>query len=605
MFIKDLNHNFTFRLLFIILCIVGVGFIGMQLSLNAFINSQVVKEKQTMLFGLTRLLDNALSGSFEDILEKNDALEADREEQISILNRDLQGMTDFVASGNEGVGVGYYSRRLDSIITYGPYENFSHTIGQAIFEGHKGYEVMEAGKAMVQKGELVRGSILNCMTPIVRNGQVIGYIWANVTLENISKQMTKLNNQMLFLLILTFSVIYSAVVFTTQRFVGDIDVIRDGIQQVIKEPQHRLPHLQGELNMVVEKVNELSDSVALYKSYNRYVLSSVTNGVLAVSDTGIVALANPSFRKLFHLEDREITGKRLTELFDDSLVHSIQSINEKGGGDESRTFTYEQKIFECYGNRIISDSGRNLGNAYVLKDITVMRQYEKELQERERMITLGEMGLNLAHEIKNPLTSVKGFTQLMQHRTIGEEQKQYYLGLMNEELERVNTLLNDMLTYGGRHKVHPESVDLKELLEELKIIYQVTYPSVNFELETDDFGAPNIILDRSKIIQLIDNLVKNSVDAGSDCVGIQLNRDDDSVWIKIRDNGAGIPEEISEKIFTPFFTTKERGTGFGLSLCAEVASIHGGGLTVDSVVDEYTEFTLKLNPKFMESPDGN
>jgi two-component system sensor histidine kinase AtoS len=464
---------------------------------------------------------------------------------------------------------------------------------------------MESGKPMVQKGELVRGSILNCMTPIIRDGEVIGYIWANVTLEDISQQMTKLNNQMFFLLILTFTVIYTAVVFTTQRFVGEIDVIRDGIQQVIKEPQHRLPHLQGELNMVVDKVNELSDSVALYKSYNRYVLSSVTNGVLAVTETGIIALANPSFRRLFHLDGREITGQRLSDLFDESLVDSIQSINDKGDSDEARTFTYEQKIFECYGNRIVSDSGRNLGNAYVLKDITVMRQYEKELQERERMVTLGEMGLNLAHEIKNPLTSVKGFTQLMQHRKIGEEQKQYYLGLMNEELERVNTLLNDMLTYGGRHKIHPEPVNLSELLEELKIIYQVTYPGVIFDLEGVDLKAPEIVLDRSKIIQLIDNLVKNSVDAGADHVRILQVRDDDSVRIRIRDNGSGIPEEIRDKVFTPFFTTKERGTGFGLSLCTEVASIHGGGLTVESESGAYTEFTLTLNPLFLESPDDD
>ena len=603
MFIANLRHNFTFKLLFIIFCIVGLGFIGMLLSLNAFINSQVVKDKENMLFGLTRLLDSALPGSFDDILKEYDALNEDREGQIAVLNRTLQDITDFVASGNEGVGVGYYSRSLDSIITYGPYKDFRHTIGQAIFEGHKGYEVMETGLPMVQKGELVRGSILNCMIPIVRRGEIIGYIWANVTLEDISQQMTKLNNQLIFLLLLTFMVIYTAVVFTTQRFVGEIDIIRDGIQQVIKEPQHRLPHLQGELNIVVEKVNELSDSVALYKSYNRYVLSSVTNGVLAVTEKGIVALANPSFLRLFHLDDKKIMGKRLTDIFDESLVDSILSINDASGGDEAGTFTYEQKIFECYGNRIISDSGRNLGSAYVLKDITLMRQYEKELQERERMVTLGEMGLNLAHEIKNPLTSVKGFTQLMQKRKISEEQKQYYLELMNEELERVNTLLNDMLTYGGRHKLHPESVNLAELLEELKIIYQVTYPDVIFRLEVDNPRESEIILDKSKIIQLIDNLVKNSVDAAADRIDILKSRSEGSHWIRIRDNGTGIPEEIREKIFTPFFTTREKGTGFGLSLCSEVATMHGGGLSVKSVPEEYTEFILRLNPLSEGEPE--
>lgn len=603
MILKEIRHNFTARLLLIIFLIVTVGFIGIGFSLKSLITNALLKEKEILLFGLTHQLDLALKGTFADILTEAGAENQDHDDQVLLLNHKLKEITDFVASGVEGVGVGFYSRRLDAIITYGPSDDFQHIVGQSIFEGHQGYEVMNTGLPLVQKGNLVRGSILNCMKPIVRGDDIIGYIWANETLEHISIDMVKIMNQMFILILITFTLIYMAVVLITGKFIGQVDTLKDGIQKVIRKPRYRLPTIPGELNIIVDKVNELSESVSYYRSFNKYVLDSVTNGVLALTLQGRVALVNPVFRRQFGLGETDYRGESMDRIFFEPL---ISLLGEGLGNDDaisSRILVYKDQILEVHSNRIINEDKKILGVAFVFRDVTLVRQYERQLQDRERMVILGEMGLNVAHEIKNPLTAVKGFTQLMQKRQISEEQKGRYLELMNEELERVNGLLNDMLLYGGRFKISPKSVDIIELLRELVIIYRIAYDPVIFVLDLN--GQDNMVLniDKVRITQMLDNLVKNSIDGGTSEVSISLFRERDSIRLTITDKGTGIPPDLIEKIFTPFFTTKSEGTGFGLSLCQEIIGKHKGDLSVESQPGEHTIFTIKFNRQLLETLD--
>lgn len=601
MIFKQVRHNFTFRLLLIIFCIISLGFVAIEFTLKTIITNELLKEKEILLFGLTHQLDYALEGTFEDLLSAEDAHNMNRTDQILVLNRTLKDITDFVASGVEGVGVGFYSRKLDAIITYGPSGQFQHTVGQSIFEGHRGYEVMDSGQALTQKGELVRGSILNCMLPIIRDEEVIGYIWANETLQYISTEMTKIMNQIFFLLLFTFLLVFFAVVLTTGKFIGQVDIIRDGIEKVIGKPSHRVPRIQGELSIIVDKINELSESVSYYKSFNRYVLDCVVNGVLALTLEEKIALANPSFRSQFGLEEIHCRGELIDKTFIEPLISLLKEGLDNDVTLNGRIFVYRDKILEVHSNSIINEECKQLGVVFVFRDITLVRQYERQLHDRERMVTLGEMGLNVAHEIKNPLTAVKGFTQLMQKRKIGEEQKSRYLELMNEELERVNLLLNDMLLYGGRFRMIPSHADMVELLQELLIIYRIAYSQIDFKLNLSGLDSLILNIDKFRITQMLDNLVKNSVDAGASYVHISLFREVNRIRLSIRDNGAGIPADLTEKIFTPFFTTKSEGSGFGLSLCQEIIGKHRGDLSVESVAGEFTEFTIKFNIQLLET----
>jgi two-component system sensor histidine kinase AtoS len=588
-------------MLLIIFFIVSAGFLGIGFSMKALFNNELLKEKQILLFGLTRQLDRALTGSFEDILKQYNAQDLTRDEKIGLLNNELSFITDFVASGIDGVGVGYYSKKLDAIITYGPSSEFQYTVGTSIFKGHQGYEVMQSGESQVQMGELVRGRILNCMRPIIRENEVIGYIWANETLQFISVQMTKIQNQMFFLLLLTFFLIYLSVVYTTKRFIGQVDIIREGIQSVILQPSYRLPQLHGELNIIIDKVNELSNSVSYFKSFNKYVLDSVTNSVLALTPQGQIALVNPSFKEHFQWVGTDFCGEFIDRVFTESVLNLLYDGLKDVMLIRSRILIYNDRILEVNCNRVFNDEQLQLGVVFVFRDITLVRQYERQLQDRERMVTLGEMGLNVAHEIKNPLTAIKGFTQLLQKREMSDKQKNAYLVMVDEEVNRVNGLLNDMLLYGGRFKVILEEVDFVHLLQELIVIYRIAYSEVLFTLNLHRVDNLMLRIDNNRITQMLDNLVKNSVDAGADQIIISLSSKNEMITLAVSDNGKGIPPDLNSKIFTPFFTTKSEGTGFGLSLCMEIVAKHQGEISVESIPGKNTVFTILFNKQLLES----
>ena len=289
----------TTRLLILMFLSVIVPLVGMSLFLKDEITESILVEKRDKLFGLAIQLDTALEGTFDDILAEEGALGADRATKIAVLNSRLRAVTDFVASGNAGVGVGYYGRELDAVLTYGPSEQFQYTVGQSIFQGHKGYEVMAAGTPMVQTGSLVRGDILNCMWPINRGGRTIGYIWSNETLDMIGGQLEPIIRRVYLIQALIFFLIYVSLTMTMKSLLDKITSIRKGIEVLFKMPNYHIPQVTGELSSIVSTLNDLVDTTNLVKCYNKNILEGVMNGVLAISCSGTITRANKAFFEMF------------------------------------------------------------------------------------------------------------------------------------------------------------------------------------------------------------------------------------------------------------------------------------------------------------------
>ncbi|MBP2659608.1 MAG: signal transduction histidine kinase, nitrogen specific, NtrB, partial [Firmicutes bacterium] len=145
--------------------------IGYTVKIQA--EKALLQEKQIKLFGIARLLDYHLGNGFDTILSERHMLDEKRSDKIKTLNERLASYTDIVAEVNTGIGVGYYSKELDAIITYGPSDTYANKVGISIEELHPGRKVMETGQSMVQFGKLVRGNIMNVMLPIERNGEIV------------------------------------------------------------------------------------------------------------------------------------------------------------------------------------------------------------------------------------------------------------------------------------------------------------------------------------------------------------------------------------------------------------------------------------------------
>ena len=486
--------------------------------------------------------------------------------------------------------------------------NFSYTIGQSIFKGHLGYEVMAKGIPMVQQGDLVRGKILNCMTPIIRDEKVIGYIWANETLKEVSTRLSQITKQIFMFTLLIFVFLYAAVMFSIWHFNGKIDQLIGNINNVMKNPTERLSEMNGPLSSVVKGVNDLLDKVFYFKSNNEYIFNGVKSGVFAITVGGEILLANSSFFKIFEIEDTNLIAKKYSSVLPESLSKLItDAINNEDLEKSTKDFIYRGKIIEFINNGVFNEENEQIGEVFIFRDQTLLRLYERRFTDQEKLSALAEMGLNIAHEIKNPLTAVKGFSQLMVSRKIEKTKMNEYLKLMDDELNRIDKLLNDLLENGARLKLILKPVNIFEILNELVVIYKNIYQDIDFTFNADIKSNPVIIADKNKIAQLVDNLVKNSIESINEkktnsqkTVLLNLIVDDKLVLLKIRDNGQGVPPEDITRIMTPFYTTKKDGTGLGMGQCQGIVEKHRGEIAVSSEAGVYTEVSVKFLKERLE-----
>jgi two-component system sensor histidine kinase AtoS len=603
----------TTRLLLFVFLSVIVPMIGLSLFLKQEITDSILGEKRDKLFGLARQLDGALEGSFDDILAAEAALGLDREGKIAVLNARLRGITDFVASGNDGVGVGYYGKELDAVLTYGPSGQFQYMVGRSIFEGHQGYEVMATGKPMVQTGALVRGDILNCMWPISRNGTIIGYIWSNETLDRIGGQLDPIIRRMYLIDALIFFLIYASVALTMKGLLDRIMSIKKGIDVLFHMPNYHIPPVSGELSVIVSTINDLVDTTNIVKCYNKNILESVLNGVLAVSCSGTVTRANKAFFELFPGFDEVSIGGGYREAFPPDMAALIAKGLDGDGSDGTSPsgmaeLLHGGKVIEAYANTMFDETGSRLGAVFIFRDITVMRRYEREIQEKDRAAALGQMALAVVHEVRNPMTSVKGFAQLLLRPDVDEEKRTKYLGLIDDELNRVNRLLNEMLLYGGRSRLEPRPSSILAVVCDSVDRNDWSGYAAKPCVKAASGGDYVADIDVFKVGQALDNILKNACEAvaakGSGRVVALVKDLGGTVEVRVVDSGTGIPPDALPKLCVPMFSTKKSGNGFGLAISRKIMEAHGGGLFIDSVEGVYTAVSLVFQRECKPGEEG-
>ncbi|GAB1432015.1 two-component system sensor histidine kinase AtoS [Spirochaetota bacterium] len=586
----------TTRLLLLTFLSVVLPMLFLSWYLKQEISDNIIKEKQDKLFGLARQLDLALPGTFNDILEASNLMQADRETKIQALNEALRETSDFVASGNLGVGVGYYCRDLDAIVTYSPSYQFQYTVGQSIFQGHKGYEVMQRGIALVQTGSLVRGNILNCMWPINRNGYTIGYIWANETVDMVDNQIEPIVKRLFVILAVICVFIYLSLTVSMKGLLDKILSIKKGLDNLFKEPGYHIPAVKGELSIIVNTVNSLVDNMNLMKSYNNIILESVHNGILAVSPSGTITWANRAFYELFPWYKNKLVEKDYKAVFSPKLKSLVSEIRSNGQKHDTVEFDDGGRVLELKSNEMQDDRGVNIGQVFVFRDLTTIRQYEKELREKERAASLGHMALSLVHEIKNPLTSVKGFAQLLKRMDKDQLKQSHYLDLIDRELNRVNKLLNEMLAYGAGSRLDKKKENLAKLAEEALGRWQTVFGNIECRIIKEAHGSFDAWVDSYKLIQVLDNILKNAFEAlnqkGFGKLAVLLKVKQDSVHIIVVDTGIGISADNLKHIGEPLFSTKQGGNGFGLALSKKIVEAHGGFINIESIENYYTKISI-------------
>jgi two-component system sensor histidine kinase HydH len=222
-------------------------------------------------------------------------------------------------------------------------------------------------------------------------------------------------------------------------------------------------------------------------------------------------------------------------------------------------------------------------------------RHHREMQRREELARLGEMGAIMAHEIRNPLAGIKGFSQLVE-TAASMEQARHFAGKIVTQSLRMETLVNDLLAFARDEQEQRHIGDLAKVVEECAALIrqEAAHQQVQIEVTLTSQVMAEVVADR--ICQMLLNLMKNAIQAMPEggVLKIVLQQKQGTAYMSVSDTGVGISPAHLPHIFEPFWTSKTTGTGLGLALCRKVAEEHGGTLTVESSVGRGTEFVVSL-----------
>ncbi|WP_420852241.1 ATP-binding protein [Paenibacillus hamazuiensis] len=255
------------------------------------------------------------------------------------------------------------------------------------------------------------------------------------------------------------------------------------------------------------------------------------------------------------------------------------------------SWTHNQERYELLldSNVLRDQSGRIVGAYIMFKDVTNLRSLEQQVQRSDRLAMIGQIAAGTAHEIRNPLTSIKGFLQVLRKtfQDQGMDKESGYTNVMLTEINRINELVNELLLLSKPKNVSFEEVDISQVLRDILPIInnEAILHGVVVHYEAS-YPMPKVIADRELLKQVFLNIGKNGieamVDGGRLTITERVDREEKRVNIDIHDTGPGIPLFVIDKIFDPFFTTKPEGTGLGLSVCQRIIHDIGGSIRVST-----------------------
>ncbi len=354
---------------------------------------------------------------------------------------------------------------------------------------------------------------------------------------------------------------------------------------------------------VTERENTIK---ALRQSEERFAKifynSPVLLGILRVKDNSFIDV-NQKFIDSLEYSREEVLGKTPKELniWAEDAEHSESIFCElkvKGEivNSEYRLKARSGKIINVQLSAVMTNLNDDLCLIVSMVDVTREKKLEADMFRLDRLNLVGEMAAGIGHEVRNPMTTVRGFLQLLGGRERYARDKEYF-DLMIDELDRANSIISEFLSLAKNRAVNIEIKNLNKILNSILPLIQsdglVTDKYV--ELKTGDIS--DLLLDEKEMRQLVINLVRNGLQAmrPGKTLTIETYMEENSVVLAVKDQGSGIPAEIIEKIGAPFFTTKDTGTGLGLAVCYSIAAKHNATIGFETCPSG-TTFFVRFDP---------
>lgn len=323
--------------------------------------------------------------------------------------------------------------------------------------------------------------------------------------------------------------------------------------------------------------------------------------ILTVDSDGFITAINQAAIELLPHINNKFKGPRLyrmsLKLHDNTCGGDLIARALNGEEIKSGLFEYNNRhyLISAFPTRE-KDTGVILGAVAFYQDITEMEKMRKELARLDRLNLIGEMAAGVAHEIRNPMTVIMGYLQMMSGRAEAGWQEKY--NIIMDELNRINAIVTDFLSLAKDKMVEKESGNLNKMINGIYplILADAAKNDIEVKLNLAD-DMPDLLLNNKEIKQLILNLARNAIEAMKSSTGelcIETRVYEDKVELITTDSGCGIDSQYLNKIFDPFFTTKDNGTGLGLAVCQSIVERHQGMIDIWSEVGKGTSVIVTL-----------
>ncbi len=345
--------------------------------------------------------------------------------------------------------------------------------------------------------------------------------------------------------------------------------------------------------------------------------------IVAINEKGIVSLINKKGCSVLGYQEHEIIGENWYDLCVPENVREERKKTFKKvmAGEQQEVEDYENiiltksgegRVIAWHNTTLVDENGQIFGTLSSGEDITKRKQAEEELIQSEKMVSLGQLAASVVHEVNNPLAGIMVYVKLFQKKykenKIQNESTERQLQKIEKELDRTTRIIRNLLTFARQSEASMSPIDINKAIDASLLLVgnQINLENIGLEKNFDPH-LPQVLADFDKIQQVLINIILNAIQAmpeggnltiaTSVAKGIQVrDTKKDTVRIDIKDTGIGIPKENLKKLFTPFFTTKEKGkgVGLGLSVVHGIIGKHKGKIEVQSEQDVGTTFSIYL-----------
>lgn len=350
------------------------------------------------------------------------------------------------------------------------------------------------------------------------------------------------------------------------------------------------------------EVRKRTEELARESLFKEQTLNSIFSGLITFNDKGVILWANEKALRFLDCTSAELIGKHYRDtvvekyFYEEDFQYVLQTGIEKMNKEKTIKSNDENRIFEYNLYPLVFSKGKIYGVTLTFKDITNEKLMREKIIVKDKLESLGRLVAGIAHEIRNPLTSIKTYIELIPLKYDIEEFRDKISQDVPREIERLNTIINNLLDYSRPKKPFKELFSIKESVTNITGFFHATIESKKINLEVDIEDDLYIYIDKQQFTQIIINFLLNAIEAVENAdkplISISAQSIASQVHIIIEDNGYGIKEENINTVFEPFFTTKTNGTGLGLSISYQFIKENGGEVNIQSELGSGTKIDL-------------